>query len=543
MLDSASRLGFRTTSMLRFFSSIGRVFEADPRRLPQANRELNASEVRNRSIHLRSTPLQINVDLTGVCNVHPPCVFCSGKNVGYNYRPLDVTELDKHHRYLSRCERVNDDSFGEPLSHPQFLQIARQFTSNGQQFTFVTNGLLLTREMADALAEIGPLIGMHVSFNAATAETYYKLTGRSFDLLVQNTRSFIEIYRTRQQAPPQLTLTFIVTAINQAEVPAFLSLARDIGASRVLLTPLHDRPSKPIGHFGYDFVYEREMLPLDELDDVGREAERIGAQLGIDVRLQWEASADVALRTFSEPGVDVACLIPWRFLHVQQHSQKVYACPYHKRPIGDLSTQSLDEIWNGTAARELRTALASGSIPQYCWNYSAACPVIFKARRAGFTDSLATEIIMGENDQLHLLGGWHALEHIPEPAHWTSARASFRIAGRTGTTLALRCSSFKPDLEHDPAHGYVESRSNVVGRFELTGPGYHDLRFPLPERSSMTDGENRELTATIVVENPWIPSETLHSSVFEAVVGSPRVVAGSRDTRQLGIVVHRIWIE
>ncbi len=529
--------------MLRLFSRVGKAPGVESVPLPQANRALNVSEVKKRLINLRSTPLQMNVDLTGVCNIHPPCVFCSGKNVGYNYRPLDASELERHGRYLSRCERVNDDSFGEPLSHPQFLDVASRFTSNGQQFTFVTNGLLLTDELAHAFAEIGPRVGMHISFNAATADTFYKLTGRSLEAMVRNVKAFIDIYRTRHQgAVPEVTLTFIVMLINLHEVAAFVRLARDIGAPRVLLAPLHDRPSKPLGHFGYDFVYEREMLPPDQLDRVGREAQQLGARVGVDVRLQWDAGADIAFRTFSEPGVDIPCLIPWRFLHVQQHSNKVYACPYHKRPIGDLSGQSIDEIWNGPVASDLRTELAGGRIPQFCWNYAAGCPLIFKARREGLTDPLASEITMGENDYLHMVDGWHALEEIPECARWTSARASFRIADRSGTRLGLRCLSFKPDLEHDPTRGYVESGRTVVGRFELTHPGWHDLRLPFPPQFQ-SGPENRELMAAIVVENPWVPSETLATSVFEAVIGSPRVVAGSRDTRQLGIVVQRIWIE
>ena len=511
--------------------------------LPQANRALNASEVRRRCITLQSTPLQVNVDLTGICNVNPPCVFCSGKNVGYNYRPLDVSELDRHDRYLSRSERVNDDSFGEPLSHPQFLDFARRFTSNGQQFTFVTNGLLLTSAVAQAFVDLGPRLGMHISFNAATSDTFYKLTGHSFEVLVGNVRSFVELYRTHHGTVPDVTLTFIVMRVNRHEVPSFLLLARGLGVPRVLLAPLHDRPSKPLGRFGYDFVYEREMLPLEELDPIGGDAESQGRDLGLDVRLQWRSGADVALQTFAEPGVNVPCLIPWRFLHIQQHSHKVYACPYHKRPIGDVSEHCLEQIWNGPIAQGLRTALAAGRIPQYCWNNAAACPLIFDARREGLPDPLASEISMGENDHIHLLEGWHALEDIPEPARWTSPRASFRVANPGGRWLGLQCQSCHPDLAHHPARGRIESDGGVIARFELNRPGWHDLRLPLPEDRSEAAPEHGALAAAIVVENPWVPSETLPTSVFEGVIGSPHVIEGSRDTRLLGIVVRRIWIE
>jgi MoaA/NifB/PqqE/SkfB family radical SAM enzyme len=507
--------------------------------LPHANHALNAAEVREQRVTLQSTPLQINVDLTGVCNVHPPCTFCSGKNVGYNYRPIDLSELDRHRFYLDRCDHVNDDSFGEPLSHPQILDAARQFTSSGQRFTFVSNGLLLTPPVAEALARLGPQLGMHVSFNAATPETFYKLTGKSFATVVTNVRRYVELFLAHNPGEsPEVVLTFIVMAINRHEVEPFIEIARSLGV-RVLLAPLHDRPSRPLGHFGYDFVYEREMLPPAELECIGRDAQAIGSRLGVSILLQWDAAADSAIRGFEEPGVDIPCLIPWRFLHLQQHSNKVYACPYHKRPIGDLSESSIDDIWNGPTAIGLRTALAQAEIPQFCWNNAAGCPLIHRAKQT--PAGCSGDIVMGINDQGHLGHGWHGLEEIPERARWTSDRADFRIAAGNADVLAIRCLSYKPDLEHEPARGRLEIAGCTVGGFEIAGPGWQEVRFPLANAAVPDNGT--ALSAAIVMDNCWVPAESLPASVFEAVIGSPRIVSGSRDTRTLGIVVQRIWVE
>ena len=79
------------------------------------------------------------------------------------------------------------------------------------------------------------------------------------------------------------------------------------------------------------------------------------------------------------------------------------------------------------------------------------------------------------------------LEEIPEPARWTTARASFRIVDRGGGSLRLRCQSFKPDLERDPAQGHVEVGAAVVAAFELASPGWHDLRIPLPAAPRSAD--------------------------------------------------------
>ena len=200
--------------------------------------------------------------------------------------------------------------------------------------------------MAEAFAELGPALGLHISFDAATAQTFHQLTGKRFDLVVENVRTFVDIYRRRQGTAPDLTLTFIVMRMNRHEVPDFLHLARELGTV-ALLAPLHERPSKPLGRFGYEFVYEREMLSFDELRTIGMEAQRLAKSLELTVHLQWDASANSALRSFSEPGVAIPCLIPWRYLHIQQHSQKVYACPYHRA----TARRSDDELSGGDLER------------------------------------------------------------------------------------------------------------------------------------------------------------------------------------------------
>jgi MoaA/NifB/PqqE/SkfB family radical SAM enzyme len=503
------------------------------------NRHLNSEEIRQGRTCLTSTPLQINIDLTGICNINPPCVFCSGKNVGYHYAPAKADRLEAYAPYLERCERINDDSFGEPLSHPSLIDVARRFVARGQTFSFVSNGLLLTRDKAVALAALGRRVGMHVSFNAATAETFYRLTGKSFELLVENVRSYVEIFLDQHGEPPEVVLTFIVMRMNRHEVPAFLQLAGRLRC-HALLAPLHDRPSRPLGHFGYDFVYEREMLPFPELQEVGSEARGVADGLGIRLQLQWDAAADSAVRGFAEAGVEAPCLIPFRFLHLQQHSGKAYACPYHTRPLGDLSESPVEAIWNGADAQQLRQSLLDGEIPAFCWNNSAACPVISRARAEHSLQPPSDDIAMGETDRFALGEGWHRLEEIPEQARWTTPRAVFEIAAGERTTLCIRCQSFKPALDRDPVRGAVTLDGVELGTFGLSEPGWHDLRFAVSDAARPA---GRALTGTIVVDNPWVPASVLASSVFEAVVGRPKIVAGSRDTRELGVVVRRIWME
>lgn len=485
------------------------------------NRRLNAEEVRAGQSHLLSTPLQVNVELTGFCNIHPPCLFCSGKNFGHNYLPLNPAYLDKYSHFLERCEHVNEDSFGEPLSHSALTDLARRFTSNDQVFSFVTNGLLLTRDKADKLAACGPKLGMHVSFNAATEDTFFKLTGKSLARVVENVRYYGEAYmEANDGAAPDLILTFIVMKINRHEVQDFLRITRELGA-RALLAPLHDRPSVPIGDFGYQFVYEDEMLPYPELLQVGEEAMALADQLGIECLLQWDADRDSAIRGFSEPGVETPCLIPWRFLFIQEHTSKVFACPYHRHPYGDLATSSLAEIWNGETAQDMRRSLARGDIPKFCCDHSASCPLVMEARHRNLPRDAEDHVIMGENDFTHLVSGWYPLEHVPQPIRWTSKAADFLIRSGDRRSLLMEAAVWGEHAAERPISGWVEVNGQALGRFRLGNDGWKVLWFPLPPDVARPVAQGR-----IVTERTWVPQD--------AGLGG--------DTRQLGIAVRRIWV-
>lgn len=488
--------------------------------LVEQNGWLNAAEVHAGATRLRSLPLQVNVELTGVCNIEPPCVFCSGKNFGHNYRPLDPSYLQRYAAFLDRCERVNEDSFGEPLSHPGLLDLARHFTHGGQSFSFVTNGLLLSAEKAEQLAACGPNLGIHVSFNAATKETFHKLTGKSFARVVANVRCYVDTYRRQNRgSAPKLILTFIVMKVNRHEVNDFLRLARELGV-KALLASLHDRPSVPLGRFGYDFVYADEMLPYADLLRVGEEALALSRELGIECILQWDARHDSAVHGFAEPGVPIPCLVPWRFLFIQEHSQKVFACPYHRHPYGDLRAATLEEIWNGEAAQELRFSLVAGEIPKFCRDHSAGCPLVMAARSRG--GEIEDHVTVGVNDFHQLTRGWHELELLPEPIRWTSDAAEFLIRAGRGEQLLVEAIVWGSGTAARSVRGRVEIAGRDLGELVVeSGNGWTRHAFRLP--AAMPDAAVR---GRILTEETWVPAD-------EGLGG---------DTRRLGVAVRRIWL-
>lgn len=66
------------------------------------------------------------------------------------------------------------------------------------------------------------------------------------------------------------------------------------------------------------------------------------------------------------PDDSLICSQPFEWCEIREDGRVFLCCPsWLKMPIGNLLQQSLEEIWNGTEARRIRTSVLDGSM-QYC---------------------------------------------------------------------------------------------------------------------------------------------------------------------------------
>lgn len=359
-------------------------------RLVQAGyRALRRLQLRLGHKRLLAPPATVNIELTGRCNVKPPCTFCVGKNEPGYQEPGHVRELERHWPALLRAERVNDCSYGEPLLHPDFDAVVARLTAAGVTFGFTTNGLLLGESRARFLAERGAHLDMCVSFNAASATTYRQHHGRDFATVVANVERFVAVHEAlHPRGKMPLVLSFIVMRSNQHEVFDFLRLADRLGARAVLLRHLFDvRKDYAVDNFGLAFSYERERLPFERYQEIEAEVRSGfasarppgGRRPPLELYFVWNAK-DAFIAEQSEPGVGIPCLFPWKFLSIRAVSGTYQPCVYLKRQhVGSLE-EPLESVWNGEILRGLRRELAAGQVPRFCQEHGDPCPLVIAKR-------------------------------------------------------------------------------------------------------------------------------------------------------------------
>jgi MoaA/NifB/PqqE/SkfB family radical SAM enzyme len=263
-------------------------------------------------------PLNAHLELTYACNWR--CVFC------YNPRHHDTTRLS-----AADWLPVLDDlralgtltvslTGGEPLTHPEFMQIARAVRVRSFALRVFTNGTLVDATVAADLAALHART--ELSIHGATAETHDKTTGKNGSFA----RMWEGIRHLRAAGVP-VELKTPVTKLNESELDDIIALARDGGFPLRLdanITPKDDGDAAPLS-FTASVESRKRVLEIGRL-----------------------SGAKSIERTVGDSNCGVG-----RVLLAIDPTGNVYPCmQWRHTSLGNVRQMPLREIWRTSPARE-----------------------------------------------------------------------------------------------------------------------------------------------------------------------------------------------
>ncbi len=396
----------------------------------------NATEALAARTELGSTPTSLGIDMYGVCNVKPPCVYCEwdynkaleGEHVTAPFTPDTLKEWGP---FFDNSVSLVNCSIGEPFMMKQIDDLLDVFGNTGKVLEMTTNGQILTERNIQKL--LGRPILLYISLDAATPGTYARLRNDAFDRILVNLRRLIAA-KGGKGGFPKVHLVFMPMRCNVHELDAFVRICAELGVDRMILRPLNFSPATSLDwtRAGYRFEYHKELLPFEELVRVSGRAARLARDLGVELSDQMDfggtmrelfqeqfdlgasevgiaaaapipagalapspaASAPLVAATPDEPSPDAntgsdepqpslggeqlpACLEPWKSLYILRRG--VMPCCYGGRPIAPM--EDYKSAWNGPLMQEIRGELAAGRFHDYCLA-SPACPIVRKSARA-----------------------------------------------------------------------------------------------------------------------------------------------------------------
>ncbi len=353
--------------------------------------ERAAEVVRDRTLlrtHLGIRPLFVEMDVINKCNLR--CIMCYFSNDTVYKAQRDEIAVEDFARLaeemLPFCYNFSFSTGAEPLLHRRLGDLldtaARYEVPNSLMYT---NGLLLYEPIVERMIA-SKLTTLYVSIDGATKETYERIrVGGNFDKLMTNLRAFQSAKERAGSWTPDLNINLVLMRSNIRELPAMVRLAADLGAVGVTTCHVYNRASARAAEETLD---QDKDLCNRMFDEARAEAEKLGlpvflpakfataqgrAPLPLDLLSErerfkrWNGEVVGYLRDhFAGDEVREHCQFPWNFLAILW-SGDVHPCAsWSEEPVGNIRTQSFDEIWNGAKLRALRAEHASGSLRKLC---------------------------------------------------------------------------------------------------------------------------------------------------------------------------------
>lgn len=274
------------------------------------------------NVRLRNRPAVFAIESTNHCNLR--CVMCPRGEPDIMERALGTMSDSLFHRILDDAEYFTEPCwfhwFGEPLMHPRlFEQIESAKRRGVPNLGISSNGTLLDAARSRAILD-SPLDTLMIAIDGTSKEVYERVRISptfTFEEVVENARGFLALKASLGRRRPHTILSIIRMRETQDQLDEFRTFWLAAGADEVLF-----KDYTTWGDQTGDFL---ELLPSSGKD-------RLRHQREFPCSYLWES-----------------LVISW--------DGRVVPCCYDydaKSAMGDMTTQSLGEIWNGEAYRSLR---------------------------------------------------------------------------------------------------------------------------------------------------------------------------------------------
>ncbi|MDH5216074.1 MAG: radical SAM protein [Gammaproteobacteria bacterium] len=325
---------------------------------------INTDDSRIGSV-LDCKPSYVTINITEHCNLR--CVMCDIDDDGdYPHMPLEeFSSVSK--QLLNDCRILTLNGFvGEPLLHPNFTEIIQLLDEQYPHLSvgFATNATAFSEKRIKTILNSRVIKDLRISLSSARKETYEKVMVRAkYDDTLKKLKRFMDL-RSRMENGSELVVTFSFVAMQQniGELPQFVRFAGELGVDQVLVWDLQLSQESNL-----NYTLHKNNIDVSTLLD---EARSVALEEGVNLVLPGRYGLDKDATIESQISENTfRCLLPWSHVYVSPNGDVAPCCFFNKK-MGNLLTDSSDEIWNNNSYQVLRNDIESGNYPMPC----LSCP-------------------------------------------------------------------------------------------------------------------------------------------------------------------------
>ena len=298
---------------------------------------------------------------------------------------------------------------GEIFMRKDILGVMEVFRDKGYTCGYLTtNGTIISDERAEALADLaqsGFLKHISVSIDGP-GQLHDRARGvaGTFERTAAGLKRLQDAAR-RKHAPLRVSINTTVAHETLEALDRMVDVAADLGVDAIGLNHLmFSTPEEVAETVRLTGAPGPSAISTFVTSDPGISASRVETQVNAliekcrvrNIRFDMRPKVRPAiLQNYYTPGaqLDGRCLYP--FLHARvSFSGKVYFCPFIRVEVGDLTTQSLEEVWTGDRYVSLRRKLLHEGLFPVC---RRCCKVELAGepvREAAVDERLAAELAL-----------------------------------------------------------------------------------------------------------------------------------------------------
>jgi len=331
-------------------------------------------EVRFRGLRIEeqpSKPSEVVVEVTTRCNYR--CIHCFRNFM----KPSEHGDMDRglYRRLLDQLEEagirnITFTGWGEPLVHPNILEILGEAKKRGFRVLLNTNGALLG-DYVDDLVKMG-VDGVVVSVDSADPELYERIrVGGVFNEVLSSVLRLVEVSE-RSGKSPIIAFWFTVASYNCHDVPSLPLFAAKFRITRVFVS--HFIPLTRKHEEAYSCLYSPERL---------NEFRKMIEKLSIEVFKQpvkivlppatfgYERSCPFAEARATYVRFDGSVAPCIHYAHSWRFSFRGVERKVEPVIFGNISEKKLLDIWRSESYTKLRVRAALALMPS-CLNCELA---------------------------------------------------------------------------------------------------------------------------------------------------------------------------
>lgn len=287
-------------------------------------------------------PKKIQIEITNKCNLN--CAMCPRKDFGLEYNDMDLTTLKKIAEEIPDGTQITLTGWGEPLLYPQIHEAIRLFKQKNCFVELTSNTTLLMPEM------IKKLVDDKLDSISLSVDSFKDLSGNDLRHQGHSVKNIVEnLISLRKNGKPLVIIQPTLHKGKENELFELIKEAKKLGVDRVNIARLDRRFNKnlEILNAREEFEFSKKIIALsDEL------------KIRVDY-LPFTAFSGIKRKLFTIFGrqlfrKDKPCPKLYDYVYITHSGKITPCCSLPKYSVGDLFSQSLEQVWNGENFKKFR---------------------------------------------------------------------------------------------------------------------------------------------------------------------------------------------